>query len=69
MKTLRQAREEHGVTQISVANALRVSRQAYAKWEDNPRMMPVFQAEAACAFIGCDPSEIFFGGKLSKTNQ
>lgn len=61
MKTLKQAREERGIKQVAVANALRVSRQTYAKWEDNPKMMPVFQAEAACGFIGCNPNEIFFG--------
>lgn len=61
MKTLREAREERGIKQKAVADALKVTRQTYAKYEENPREMPVFQAEAACAFIGCDVSEIFFG--------
>lgn len=61
MKTLREAREERGIKQKAVADALKITRQTYAKYEDNPREMPVFQAEAACAFIGCDVSEIFFG--------
>lgn len=59
MKTLREAREERGIKQKAVADALKVARQTYAKYEENPREMPVFQAEAACAFIGCDVSEIF----------
>lgn len=67
MKTLKEAREERGIKQNAVAAALRVTRQTYARYEENPRAMPVFQAEAACAFIGCDISEIFFGNELSKT--
>ncbi len=67
MKTLKGAREERGIKQKAVAAALKVTRQTYAKWEENPREMPVFQAEAACAFIGCDISEIFFGQELSST--
>lgn len=61
MKTLKQAREERGIKQKAVANALDISRQTYAKYEDNPREMPIFQAKAACKFIGCDIKEIFFG--------
>ena len=66
MKTLREAREERGIKQKAVADALKVSRQTYAKYEESPRYMPVYQAEAACAFIGCDPNEIFFGKMSSK---
>ena len=69
MKTLKEAREDRGIKQVAVANALNITRQTYAKYEDNPRMMPVYQAEAACEFIGCDIGDIFFGTKLSKTEQ
>lgn len=69
MKTLKEAREERGIKQVAVANALNITRQTYAKYEDNPRMMPVYQAEAACDFIGCDIGDIFFGTKLSKTEH
>lgn len=61
MVTLKEAREKRGIKQKAVADALKVTRQTYAKYEESPREMPVFQAEAACAFIGCDISEIFFG--------
>lgn len=61
MMTLREARDARGIKQKAVANALRVSRQTYAKYEDNPQIMPIYQAEAACRFIGCDVSDIFFG--------
>lgn len=60
MKTLREAREERGLKQNFVAGKLKISRQTYAKYEDNPKEMPVYLAEAACAAIGCEISEIFF---------
>lgn len=61
MKTLKEAREERGIKQVAVANALKVSRQTYARYEENPHDMTVLQAEAVCKFIGCDIKEIFFG--------
>lgn len=67
MKTLREAREERGIKQKSVAEALKITRQTYARYEEHPREMPIYQAETACAFIGCDISEIFFGIESSKT--
>ncbi len=67
MQTLREAREDRGIKQIAVANALKISRQTYAKYEDNPRTMPIHRAEAACNFIGCDIRDIFFGSDVSKT--
>ena len=35
MKTLREAREERGIKQKAVADALKVARQTYAKYERN----------------------------------
>ena len=67
MITLKEAREKRGIKQNAVANAIKVSRQTYAKFEDNPRLMTVGQAEAACVFMGYDVSEIFFGEESSKT--
>ena len=69
MLSLREAREARGIKQIAVADALKVTRQTYAKYEENPRIMPVYQAEAACDFIGCDIADIFFGSNVSKTGQ
>lgn len=69
MLTLKEAREARGIKQVAVADALKVSRQTYAKYEENPRNMTVYQAEAACAFIGCDIADIFFGSKVSETEQ
>lgn len=67
MQTLKEAREQRGIKQIAVANALKITRQTYARYEENPRNMPVYQAEAACDFIGCDISDIFFGTESSDT--
>lgn len=66
MQTLREARVRRGIKQKAVADALKITRQTYAKYENNPRSMPIYQAEAACEFIGCDISQIFFGSELSE---
>ena len=60
MQTLREAREARGIKLEAVAKALKVSRQTYSKYEKNPGNMPVRCAQAACSFIGCEMSEIFF---------
>ena len=67
MQTLKEAREAKGIKQFAVADAINVTRQTYAKYENNPRNMPVYMAEAACEFIGCDIGQIFFGSNVSKT--
>ena len=65
MQTLKEARESRGIKQNAVADALNITRQTYARYEDNPRIMPIYQAEAACEFIGCDIGQIFFGKTVS----
>ena len=69
MDSLKEAREKRGIKQFVVADAIGVTRQTYAKYENNPDLMPVHLAKAACAFIGCDISQIFFGKTVSKTEQ
>ena len=64
MQTLKEAREAKGIKQLAVANALNVTRQTYAKYEDKPYLMPVGKAEAACSFIGVELSDIFFGSSV-----
>ncbi len=61
MQTLKEAREKRGIKQKAVAEALDITRQTYAKYEENPDLMPIYQAKAACAFIGCDIADVFFG--------
>lgn len=67
MQTLKEARESRGIKQIAVANALNVTRQTYAKYEDEPHNMTVLQAQTACDFIGVDIGDIFFGSSVSST--
>lgn len=67
MQTLKEAREKRGIKQNAVADALNITRQTYAKYEDNPRIMPIYQAEAACEFIGVELDEIFFSKEVSDT--
>lgn len=69
MQSLREARESRGIKQTAVANALSISRQTYAKYEKDPRIMPVFQAQAACDFIGVPMRDIFFGSNVSLTHN
>lgn len=59
MKTLKEAREEKGIKQIAVAEHLGISRQTYSAYEQNPKDMSVRQAQAVCAFIGCNMDDIF----------
>ena len=59
LKTLREIREERGVKQVVVAEHLGITRQTYAIYEANPRVMSVNQAMAVCAFLHCKLSDIF----------
>lgn len=63
MRTLKEARTDKGIKQCAVADAIGVSRQTYAKYEDNPETMPIGKAVSACRFIGVELSEIFFAEK------
>ena len=65
MITLREAREARGIKQKAVAEAIGVTRQTYAKYEENPRLMPMGKAEDAVAFMRYDMDEIFFGNSES----
>ena len=67
MQTLKEARESRGIKQIAVADALNITRQTYAKYEDDPRNMTILQAQKACDFIGVDIGDIFFGSNVSVT--
>lgn len=61
MKTLKEAREEKGIKINAIAGHLGITRQTYSKYEKNPSIMSIEQAKAACSFIGCNVSDIFFG--------
>lgn len=65
MKTLESARIEKGIKQYAVADALKITRQTYAKYEKEPSKMPIDKAQAACSFIGVNFDEIFFSENAS----
>lgn len=67
METIKEARERRGIKQYAVADHIGITRQTYAKYEENPDLFSIEQAKAACDFIGVNPAEIFFG-KASKTS-
>lgn len=61
MRTLKEARNDKGVKQCAIANAIGISRQTYSKYEKDPSLMTVGQAIAACNFLGVEMEDIFFG--------
>lgn len=63
MKTLKEARTDKGIKQLAVADAIGITRQTYAKYEENPAIMPIGKAIEACRFIGVEVSDIFFDRK------
>ena len=60
-KTIRQVREEAGLTQQDMANKLGVSRQAYALYEQHPERVTIEQARRICSILGAEYERIFFG--------
>lgn len=63
MQTLREARKKKGIKACAVADAIGVSRQTYAKYEDDQGIMSIKHAQAACDFMGLDFDSIFFAGR------
>lgn len=60
-KSIRQVREEAGITQQHMADKLGVSRQAYANYELHPERVTIEQARRICAILGAEYERIFFG--------
>lgn len=60
-KTIRQVREEAGVTQQQMADKLGISRQQYANYEQHPERVTIEQARRICAILGAEYERIFFG--------
>lgn len=59
-KTIREVREEMGLSQQYMASKLGVSRQAYSNMEKHPEQMKVSQARMICAIFGSEYERIFF---------
>lgn len=60
-KTIRQVREEAGLTQQDMADKLGISRQAYAAYESHPDRVTIAQARRICSILGAEYERIFFG--------
>lgn len=60
-KTLREIREDAGLSQQHMADRLGVSRQTYANYELHPDRVTIKQAREICAALGSEYERIFFG--------
>lgn len=59
MQTLKDAREDRGISKTAVAKYLGVARQTYSRYEKNPETMTIEQAKCVCDFLRCDMADIF----------
>jgi DNA-binding XRE family transcriptional regulator len=59
--TIREIREEAGLTQQDMADKLGISRQQYASYEANPENVTIRQARKICAILGAAYERVFFG--------
>lgn len=66
--TLREAREEAGLTQQNMADELGVSRPTYIRIEENPENASVLQARRICEILSRNYEGIFFGRNARKTS-
>ena len=58
--SVKQARLRNEFSQSKVAEKLKVHRQTYMKWEQNPDDMPVGKAKEFCLIVNMPIDEIFF---------
>lgn len=52
-KSLKEIREEKGITQEAIARYLGITRQTYAKYEQEPQKLTINQAIVLCDILGC----------------
>lgn len=64
-QTLKEARNELGVTQQQMADKLGISRQRYAALEADPSQATIAQAKLICSVLGEHYQNIFFGKLVS----
>ncbi len=65
MKTLRQIREDRGVSKVAIARYLGISRPTYDAYENRPSQMKIETAQKVASFLCVDLADIFF---LSNSN-
>lgn len=54
MPTIRELREQKGISQGQIASYLGISRQTYARYERCPELLSIDQAQILCGLLGCD---------------
>lgn len=54
MRSLKELRDEKGITQEAIARYLGITRQTYAKYEQEPEKLTIDQAIVLCDILGCD---------------
>lgn len=59
------ARNELGITQAQMAEELGVTRQTYAKMEQDPDSMTIRQARTVCSILGRRIGDFYFGKMVS----
>lgn len=60
-KTIREIRQDIGLTQQDMASKLGISRQQYANYEMHPENVTIRQARQICAILGAEYERVFFG--------
>ncbi len=59
-ETIEEARRSLGITQDDMADELSITRQTYAKMEQNPENITIRDARTICSILGKRFGEIFF---------
>lgn len=59
-ETIEEARRSLGITQDDMAEELSITRQTYAKMEQNPENITIRDARIICSILGKRFGEIFF---------
>ena len=68
MSRVKDVRKERGIKQNAIAKHLKITRQTYARYEDNPELLTIGQAMAICEFLHCDMNDIFLQGDVNLIN-
>ena len=67
--TIRDARKDLGLTQDDMADNLGITRQTYAKMENDPGSMTIESARRVCSILGKRFSDIFFGQMVNGNSR
>lgn len=63
-KTIQEARNELGITQSEMSDQLGITRQTYAKMEQNPENLTIKEARMICSVLGKRFEDIFFASMV-----